>query len=44
MVRIQLMHVNVQKSMRTTLPRSPAGESGMELIHAVALSSGGIRV
>src|SRR5690348_16066657 len=37
-VRSQLTHVNVQKSTRTTLPRSPAAVSGAELIQALAPS------
>src|SRR6185369_16892513 len=35
-VRSQLTHVNVQKSTRTTFPRSPSAVSGGELSHAVA--------
>src|SRR6266850_1444846 len=33
------MHVYVQKSMRTTFPRSPAAVNGGELSHSVALPS-----
>src|SRR4051794_39260419 len=36
------MHVNVQKSTRTTCPRSSAGPSGSELSHVVAPSSEGM--
>src|SRR4051812_17047824 len=41
-VRSQLMHVSVQKSTRTTWPRSPAGSSGSELSQVVAPVSGGM--
>ena len=37
------MHVSVQKSTRTTWPRSSAGMSGSELSHAVAPSIEGMR-
>src|SRR3954452_20492934 len=36
------MHDSVQKFTRTTRPRSPAGESGSELIPCVAQSSDGM--
>src|SRR5215218_9693692 len=41
-VRSQLMQVSVQKSTRTTWPRSSAGPSGLELSHSVAPPSEGM--
>src|SRR4051794_7312579 len=41
-VRSQLIHVSVQKSTRTTCPRSSAGPSGAELSHSVAPPSEGM--
>src|SRR3954452_15799168 len=41
-VRSQLMQVSVQKSTRTTRPRSPAGSSGSELSQAVPAPNEGM--